>query len=116
MVERHRFVWIWIGDPALADPGRIPYLRWCSDPGWAFDGGIYHVGCDYRLLVDNLMELNQGKAGCAHAGGMNSAGGQRTRMALKASAAAPRSIIIANSKRWSESPPPLRKISRTTTR
>jgi vanillate O-demethylase monooxygenase subunit len=57
VAERHRFVWVWIGDPALADPARIPDLHWCSDPGWAFDGGAYHVGCDYRLLVDNLMDL-----------------------------------------------------------
>jgi len=57
VAERHRFVWIWIGDAALADQNRIPDLRWCSDPGWAFDGGTYHVGCDYRLLVDNLMDL-----------------------------------------------------------
>ena len=23
-VERHRFVWLWMGDPALADPARFP--------------------------------------------------------------------------------------------
>jgi len=57
VVERHRFVWVWIGDPARADEALISDLHWCSDPNWAFDGGTYYVRCDYRLLVDNLMDL-----------------------------------------------------------
>ena len=24
---------------------------------WAFGGGLYHIGCNYRLMVDNLMDL-----------------------------------------------------------
>ena len=57
VAERHRFVWVWIGDPAKADEKEIPALSYCSDPAWAFDGGMYKVACDYRLLVDNLMDL-----------------------------------------------------------
>lgn len=57
VAERHRFVWVWIGDPARADESAIPDLPWCSDPRWAFDGGTYHVNCGYQLLVDNLMDL-----------------------------------------------------------
>lgn len=57
VAERHRYVWVWIGDPALATEDTIPDLKWCSDPEWAFDGGTYHVNCDYRLLIDNLMDL-----------------------------------------------------------
>lgn len=55
--ERHRFVWVWIGDKAKADPARIPDLWPCSADGWTFDGGYYHVSCDYRLMIDNLMDL-----------------------------------------------------------
>lgn len=55
--ERHRFVWVWIGDRELADPDLIPDLWPCSADGWTFDGGYYHVKCDYRLMVDNLMDL-----------------------------------------------------------
>ncbi|RST30672.1 aromatic ring-hydroxylating dioxygenase subunit alpha [Sphingomonas ginkgonis] len=57
VAERHRFVWIWIGNAALADPALIPDLWPCSAPGWTFDGGTYHVACDYRLMIDNLMDL-----------------------------------------------------------
>jgi len=55
--ERHRFVWIWIGDRDKADPALIPDLWPCSAPGWAFDGGYYPIACDYRLIIDNLMDL-----------------------------------------------------------
>ena len=57
VAERHRFVWVWIGDKAAADPATIPDLWPCSAPGWTFDGGYARVECDYRLLIDNLMDL-----------------------------------------------------------
>ena len=57
VVERHRFVWIWPGDPALADPTAVPDLHWNDDPAWAGDGGLIHADCDYRLVIDNLMDL-----------------------------------------------------------
>jgi vanillate O-demethylase monooxygenase subunit len=57
VLERHRFVWVWPGDPALADPALVPDLHWNDDPGWAGDGKMIRVKCDYRLVVDNLMDL-----------------------------------------------------------
>ena len=55
--ERHRFVWVWIGDKASADPALIPDLWPCSADGWRFDGGHYEIASDYRLAIDNLMDL-----------------------------------------------------------
>jgi len=55
--ERHRFVWVWIGDKAQADPALIPDLWPCEAEGWTFDGDYYHVECDFRLMIDNLMDL-----------------------------------------------------------
>ena len=57
LVERHRLIWLWPGDPAKADPALIPDLHWNSDPEWAGDGKLITVKCDYRLVVDNLMDL-----------------------------------------------------------
>ncbi len=57
VVERHRFVWVWPGDPALADPALVPDMHWNHDPAWAGDGKLITVQCDYRLVVDNLMDL-----------------------------------------------------------
>ena len=55
--ERHRFVWVWVGERERADPALIPDLWPCRAPGWTFDGGYYRVACDYRLMIDNLMDL-----------------------------------------------------------
>jgi vanillate O-demethylase monooxygenase subunit len=55
--ERYGFIWVWPGDPAEADPARIHHLEWAEDPGWAYGGGMYHIQCEYRLMIDNLMDL-----------------------------------------------------------
>jgi phenylpropionate dioxygenase-like ring-hydroxylating dioxygenase large terminal subunit len=57
VVERHRYLWVWPGDPALADPDLVPDMHWNDDPDWSGDGKTIHVDCDYRLIVDNLMDL-----------------------------------------------------------
>jgi phenylpropionate dioxygenase-like ring-hydroxylating dioxygenase large terminal subunit len=57
VVERHRFAWVWIGDAEKADAALIPNFWPCSDPTWTFDGGYYRIACDYRLGIDNLMDL-----------------------------------------------------------
>jgi len=58
IIERYRYIWIWIGDPEKADPALMPDFWPCEHPDWTFDGGYYHVKCDYRLMVDNLMDLS----------------------------------------------------------
>jgi len=55
--EKHRFIWLWMGDPALADAALVPDMHWNDDPAWAGDGKLITVQCDYRLVVDNLMDL-----------------------------------------------------------
>ena len=57
-VERHRLVWVWPGDPALADPEKIPDFHWNDGTEWVGEGGtFYQLKCDYRLVIDNLMDL-----------------------------------------------------------
>lgn len=57
VVEKHRLVWIWPGDPELADPASVPNLFWLDDPSWSCEGNSLEFACDYRLLLDNLMDL-----------------------------------------------------------
>ena len=58
VIEQHRFVWIWMGDPALADISQIPdYMSWNDADGWTTTGASLRLECDYRLLVDNLLDL-----------------------------------------------------------
>lgn len=57
VAERHWFVWLWIGDAEKADVAPIPDFWPCSCPDWISDGGYYPMKCDYRLLIDKLMDL-----------------------------------------------------------
>ena len=38
VVERYHWVWIWMADPALADPATIEDFHWMDDPAWRAKG------------------------------------------------------------------------------
>lgn len=57
VVERHRFIWIWIGDEDKADESLIPDLHENAAPEWVGEGGTIDLKADYKLLIDNLMDL-----------------------------------------------------------
>jgi vanillate O-demethylase monooxygenase subunit len=57
VVERHQFVWIWMGDPALADETLIEDFHWLDDPGWRYRGERLDLQGNYLLLVENLCDL-----------------------------------------------------------
>ncbi len=57
VVERYGFIWIWMGAAEAADPSTIHNLHWADSPDWAYGGGLFHINCDYRLMIDNLMDL-----------------------------------------------------------
>lgn len=54
---RHGLLWIWMGEAAKADPALIPDIRWNAHPEWTPSRGYHHVKADFRLSVDNLMDL-----------------------------------------------------------
>ena len=56
-VERHRFVWVWMGDPALADESRIVDFHWLDDPDWRAKGTLLYVKSSYELIIENLLDL-----------------------------------------------------------
>lgn len=55
--ERHGLLWIWMGEAAKADSDLIPDIRWNDHPEWTPSRGYHHVKADFRLSVDNLMDL-----------------------------------------------------------
>ena len=58
VVERQEIIWIWMGDPALADESTIPDYPWNDDhENWPHTYGLYEINCNYNLLIDNLMDL-----------------------------------------------------------
>ncbi len=57
VVERYRYLWVWLGDPLLADPATIPDMHQLDSTEWAGDGQTIHAPCNYQLVLDNLMDL-----------------------------------------------------------
>ncbi len=57
VVERYHWLWIWMGDPALADPDKIADFHWLDDPNWGAKGQYLHVKSNWQLIVDNLLDL-----------------------------------------------------------
>ena len=58
VVERHHWLWIWMGDPALADPASIEDFHWIDDPAWRSAGERLELQANYVLLVENLLDLS----------------------------------------------------------
>jgi len=58
VVEKDEFVWIWMGDPALADESDILSYWWHTDPGWRKKTATLHYDAPYTLIVDNLLDFS----------------------------------------------------------
>jgi vanillate O-demethylase monooxygenase subunit len=58
LVEKDEFLWIWMGEPEQADESLIIDYPFHSDyKKWPHKHEVYHVKCNYMLLVDNLMDM-----------------------------------------------------------
>ncbi|MGB8437589.1 MAG: aromatic ring-hydroxylating dioxygenase subunit alpha [Burkholderiales bacterium] len=57
VVERHRWIWVWMGDPARADPAEIVDFHWLDDPLWRAKGTVFNVKASYELIIENLLDL-----------------------------------------------------------
>jgi phenylpropionate dioxygenase-like ring-hydroxylating dioxygenase large terminal subunit len=57
-VERKRWVWIWMGDPALADESSIPDAFSLDHPNWRWKPSYLHYDCNYLLISDNLLDFS----------------------------------------------------------
>ena len=56
-LERHSALWVWMGDPALADEAAIPPFVGHRDPAWALGIGRVDYDAPARLIHDNLLDL-----------------------------------------------------------
>ena len=64
VVEQDAFVWIWMGDPAKADPSSI--VSWPYHTTWPNKHTMYPIKAAAMLMVDNLMDLTH--LGYVHTG------------------------------------------------
>jgi phenylpropionate dioxygenase-like ring-hydroxylating dioxygenase large terminal subunit len=59
IVERDNYVWIWMGEAALADPALVPALPGQADPKWHYEPGyILYENAGYQLIMDNLLDFS----------------------------------------------------------
>jgi phenylpropionate dioxygenase-like ring-hydroxylating dioxygenase large terminal subunit len=57
VVENMGLAWIWMGDPALAEPSRVYDLPQFHDASWsAVEGDALRINCHYLSLADNLCD------------------------------------------------------------
>jgi len=57
VIERDQLIWAWFGNAKAADAARIPTLPVHGHPDWRLITGYTYVQADYRLMVDNAMDL-----------------------------------------------------------
>ena len=58
LADRHGFLWIWMGEPSLADGEAIPdYSLFGPSSNYTIATDYLRVEADYRLVIDNLMDL-----------------------------------------------------------
>ena len=55
---RHGYVWVWMGDPTLADVERIVDFSFITDAQYAVVQGYLHVKAHHELIADNLLDLS----------------------------------------------------------
>ncbi len=56
--EMQGIIWVWMGDAALADTSLIPDYSWFDSPKvFTTKRGYTHIAADYKLVIDNLMDL-----------------------------------------------------------
>jgi phenylpropionate dioxygenase-like ring-hydroxylating dioxygenase large terminal subunit len=58
VVERDGFVWIWPGDRAGAERGKLPDYSLCASPNYAGRTDRMRIDADYLLSIDNIMDLS----------------------------------------------------------
>jgi len=57
LIETHEMLWIWMGDPQMADPNEIPDFSCQSDDRFPTVCGVIEMHANYELISDNLMDL-----------------------------------------------------------
>ncbi len=55
---KNKWVFVWMGDPARADPAELPDNFSCDDPDWDYLPGYLHYETPQELICDNLLDFS----------------------------------------------------------
>ncbi len=58
VIERYRWIWVWMGEPERADPSSVPDFHWLDDPGWVAPTGTFQLKAHFQKLIDNLLDFS----------------------------------------------------------
>ncbi len=58
VIDRHSWIWVWMGDPAKADAGLIPPAVGFDEPDWILGRGYLDYAAEARLINDNLLDFS----------------------------------------------------------
>jgi phenylpropionate dioxygenase-like ring-hydroxylating dioxygenase large terminal subunit len=56
-VTQHKWVFVWMGEPALADATLLPDNFSCDSPDWLYKPGYLHYDTPIDLICDNLLDF-----------------------------------------------------------
>src|SRR5580658_39831 len=93
VIERFKWIWVWMGDPARADESLIPDTHYLDDPGWRGIPGYLHYDANYLLITDNLLDFSH----LSYVHETTLGGSAKYATALPKVTAAPRSVRV---ERW----------------
>ncbi|MEO8546391.1 MAG: aromatic ring-hydroxylating dioxygenase subunit alpha, partial [Burkholderiaceae bacterium] len=98
--DRYGLLWLWMGDPALADENAIIDIPTCNNPGWSMTkGDSMLIECNYLWMVDNLLDPSH--VAWVHRSSFAGAGTDNTPMQITADATG-----VVNSRWMRDQPPP----------
>lgn len=99
--DKWGLVWVWMGDPAKADPSKLIAIDNATTPDWGITNGDSMVcNCDYLYLTDNLLDPSH--VAWVHVSSFAAPGTEDTPLGI---ATPPEGIVVS---RWllDRDPPP----------
>lgn len=58
IVEKNRWIFVWMGDPEKANLNQLPDNHSCDSPDWKNVPGYMHYNTNYLLICDNLLDFS----------------------------------------------------------
>ena len=58
LAVKNKWVFVWMGDPAKADPALLPDNFSCDHPDWDYVPGYMHYATPQQLICDNLLDFS----------------------------------------------------------